>query len=92
MAPPTLNQPNVTEGGEGGGRDGCLCSTPPVASPTIIYTKEECSVALTTSLHGFWHSEYLTDLHVSCSMGRDGVSGHRVKINDRGQDQILKGD
>lgn len=66
-------------------------STPPVASPTIIYTKEEYSVALATSLHGFWHSEYLTDLHVSCSMGSDGVSGHRVKIKDQSRDQILKG-
>lgn len=53
----------------------CVCA---LASPTIIYTKEECSVALATSLHGFWHSEYLTDLHVSCSVGRDGIVGHRV--------------
>lgn len=87
MAPPTLNQPNVTEGAEGGKGMG-VCD---LASPTIIYTKEECSVALATSLLGFWHSEYLTDLRVSCSMGRDGVAGHRVNISDQGRDQILRG-
>ena len=68
-----------------------MCSTPPGVSPVSIYTREECSVALATFLHGFWCSEYLTNLSVSHSMGRDGGADERVNLSDQGQGQRYKG-